>query len=112
MEHHQVVSSRRMVRRYTGEAVPPDVIERVVDAIRSGPTAGNTQGVTVVVVTRDETRSAIAHLGGEPDYTKRGFDPWLSSAPVHLVLCVEPGRYDRRYAEPDKDSSSLMIPSS
>ena len=110
MEHRDVVARRRMVRRYTGEPIPPETIERITTAMTSGPTAGNARGISVVAVTDDQTRRAVAALAGEESYRERGFDPWLTTAPAHLVLCVEPQRYHDRYLEPDKDLAALSIP--
>ncbi len=110
MEYRDVVARRRMVRRFTADPVDDETIDRIVATIRSGPTAGYAQGVSAVTVTDPEIRSAIAVAGGEPEYLERGFDPWLSVAPVHMVLCVEPERYRRRYAEQDKDAAALQIP--
>jgi nitroreductase len=110
MEHREVVRRRRMVRRYRTDPVDPDALERIVAAAHRGPSAGHAQGVSVVVVTRSETRSAISRLAGEPEWVAKGYEPWLSSAPAHMVLCVEPGTYRRRYSEPDKDPAALDIP--
>jgi nitroreductase len=99
-----------MVRRYRAEPVDPAALERMAEAATRGPSAGFAQGVAVVVVTGSETRIAIARLAGEPEYVARGFDPWLSSAPAHLVLCVSPEAYRARYAEADKDAASLTLP--
>jgi nitroreductase len=99
-----------MVRRYRPDPVAPDALERIAAALGAGPTAGNAQGVSVVVVTDPATRAAIAALAGEEDYVARGFDPWLSTAPAHLVVCVEPEVYRARYDEPDKDPAALAIP--
>ncbi len=110
MEHREVVRRRRMVRRYRTDPVDPGALERIVSAVRQGPTAGNAGGVSLVVVTSQETRTALAGLAGEADWMARGYDPWLSAAPVHLVLCVEPDTYRSRYAESDKDPAALAIP--
>jgi nitroreductase len=110
VEHRRVVAARRMVRHYTGEPVGPAALDRIAAAAVGGPTAGNSGGVSVVVVTDAATRGRIARLAGEPGHTARGFDPWLSSAPAHLVLVVEPDRYRARYDEPDKDPAALAIP--
>ncbi len=34
-----------------------------------------------------------------------GFDPWISKAPVHFVICTSEADYHRRYREPDKVDS-------
>jgi nitroreductase len=110
MEFRDVVARRRMVRRYRDRPVDPESIERIVGSICRSPSAGNAQGVSVIAVTDAATRSAIAELAGESDYVERGFEAWLSPAPVHLVLCADPGRYRERYAEGDKDASALEVP--
>jgi len=110
MEHRDVVRRRRMVRRYRSDPVDDDALERIIEAGHRGPSAGNAQGVSMVVVTSDDTRTAIAGLADEDAWTAGGHHPWLSAAPVHLILCAEPGTYQRRYSEPDKDPAALDIP--
>ena len=110
MEHREVVRRRRMVRRYRTDPVDPDALERIVEAAHRGPSAGNAQGVSLVVATEAPVRLAIAALAGESQWLERGYGPWLSAAPVHLVLCAEPEIYRARYAEPGKDSAALDIP--
>jgi nitroreductase len=95
-----------MVRRYTGDPVDPAAVERILDVARRAPSAGFSQGQTFVVVTGAATRRALAAACDESDYVARGFDPWLSQAPVHVVPCVEPQRYRDRYAEADKAGST------
>lgn len=106
MELSEVVRRRRMVRRYTGEPVEPAAIERILDTARRAPSAGFSQGQTFVVVTDAGRRRALAEACGEPEHLARGFEPWLSQAPVHVVPCVEPQRYRARYAEADKAGST------
>ena len=91
-----------MVRNYTHEPVERETIERIVRAGKRAPSAGYTQGQYLVVVTEVEKRRAIAALADEDEYVKSGFDPWISSAPVHVVVCVSEADYHRRYREPDK----------
>ena len=96
-----------MVRRFTGQPISPEVADRIAAAATTGPTAGNAQGITVVSVIDPETLQQIAAACGEAAYLERGFDPWLSTAGQHLVICAEPDRYRDRYAEGDKDPSVL-----
>jgi len=110
VEHRRVVARRRMVRRYRPDPIDPAALERIARAALRGPSAGYSQGVSVVVVTDPERRAAIAGLGHEADWVARGRAPWLSPAPAHLVLCVEPGAYARRYSQPDKDPAALAVP--
>lgn len=91
-----------MVRNYTTQPVEEEAVHRVAAAALRGPTAGNTQAIGVVVITDDATRARIAHLADEPAYTAKGFDPWISRAPVHIVISVSEEVYLDRYSEPDK----------
>lgn len=102
MEFHEVVRRRRMVRRYRDESVAPGAVDRILDASRRGPSAGFAQGVEFVVVTSAEGRRALATAAGEASYVERGMVPWLSAAPVHVVIAVDVERYRARYAESDK----------
>lgn len=91
-----------MVRNYTDEPVGQEAIERIVNAAVKAPSAGFSQGQRFVVVTDANARNAVARAGGEDRYVADGFDPWISNAPVHIVVCVDKGAYLRRYSEPDK----------
>lgn len=100
-----MLSQRRMVRRYRPDPIPVETVERVVGAGLAAPSAGFSQGQCFVVVTERTRRESIATLAGEPGFVARGFDPWLSIAPVHMALCTDIERYQRRYSEPDKTGS-------
>jgi nitroreductase len=113
MTFSQLVHKRRMVRRFTGESVSRETIERILDLARRNPSAGFTQGQDFVVVTRPETKQAIAKLCGEEYYVARGFHPFISGAPVLIVPCTNEAAYHRRYQEPDKvndDGSEIHWP--
>ena len=102
MEFKDVVDRRRMVRNFTSDPVDPDVVAHIVDLARRGPSAGFTQGQYFVVVTEASTRRAVAELANEAAYVAAGLDPWISSAPVHVVVCTSEADYHRRYRESDK----------
>jgi nitroreductase len=102
MEFDDVVRSRRMVRHYRTDPVPMAVLERIVDAGLSAPSAGNSQGVGFVIVTDPGIRRAIADLADEAGHVSRGFDPWISPAPAHIVITVSEPAYRERYLESDK----------
>ena len=105
MEFFQVLAKRRMVRNYTDEAVDPAALNAIARSVTRAPSAGFSQGQAVIVVTDPGLRRQIAYAAGEPEYVAQGFDPWISTAPAHLVLCVSEAAYHRRYAEADKVGS-------
>lgn len=102
MEFKEVVRKRRMVRNYTTQPVDPAAIDRIVGVGRKAPSAGFSQGQRFIVVTDAAVRTEIARVVGENYYTQQGFDPWISRAPVHIVVCVREDDYHERYREPDK----------
>lgn len=107
MDFAEALRRRRMVRRFAGDPIDPDAADRIAATATRAPTAGNAQGITVVSVTEASTITEIARACGEERYVAAGYDPWLSTAAQHLVLCAEPQRYQERYAEPDKDAAVL-----
>jgi len=102
MEFTEAIRRRRMVRNYQPDPIPDDVLDRVLESARRAPSAGFTQGQSFVVVSDPDQRAAIAGLAHEDEYVAAGFDPWLSKAPVHIVICTSEAAYRDRYAEPDK----------
>lgn len=102
MLFEEVLRRRRMVRNYSPDPVPEEVLTRVVEAARKAPSAGFSQGTAFVIVTDPQTRKRIADLAGESSYVAARFDPWISRAPAHIVICVSEDVYHRRYQEPDK----------
>jgi FMN reductase [NAD(P)H] len=102
MEFRDVLSRRRMVRHYMDEPVPEDVLERILASVRRAPSAGFSQGQRLVVVTEPDRRRAIAELLEEDARVAEGYEPWLASAPVHVVVCTREADYHDRYRKDDK----------
>jgi len=98
----EILRRRRMVRNYTDEPVAREAVERIVEAGRRAPSGGFSQGVRMVVVTDPETRKRIAGFAEEPHYVRLGYEPWISRAPVHIVVALREDDYHDRYQEPDK----------
>lgn len=107
VELRAAIEARRMERRTTTEPLTPGDVHALLDLARRAPTAGNAQGIDFVVVLDARRRAALADLAGEADYVDRGFHPWLSAAPVHVVPCVDVRRYRARYDEPDKSGAGV-----
>jgi nitroreductase len=102
-----------MVRNYLVEPVPRETVERLTDLARRAPSAGFSQGQYLVVVTDQGLRGKIAELADEEHYVSLGFPPWISRAPVHVVVCTREDDYHDRYREPDKvedDGSEIEWP--
>jgi nitroreductase len=102
MQFQDVVRKRRMVRHFTAEPVPDEVVERLVEAAQHAPSAGFSQGISFVVVTDETTRKQVAALAGEEMYVRGGMHHFISEAPVQIVICASEQVYKERYREPDK----------
>ncbi len=91
-----------MVRRYVPDApVPAAALDRILDAGLRVPSAGFTQGVSLLVLEGadvDRYWSTTTDPGTPPDRWLTG----LRTAPVLVLVWTDPGAYLDRYAEPDK----------
>ena len=78
MEFTRLIRERYSVRAYTKREIPPDVLERVLDAFILAPTAANRQPFGLVVI---ETE------GREEELRRVYRNDWFAQQPP-LVVCV------------------------
>ncbi len=102
MDFAQVVRRRRMIRNYVDSPISEDKLDRILRIARRAPSAGFSQGQSLVVVTDPKLRRQIAMVASEAEYVSKGFDPWISKAPLLVVLCTSESVYRDRYREWDK----------
>jgi len=102
MDFAEVIRRRRMVRGFTDEPVPWETVQRLVRAAQRAPSAGYSQGISFVAVTEPAGRRDVAALAGETWYRRAGHRPFISEAPVQLVVCAGEAVYRARYREADK----------
>jgi nitroreductase len=82
MDVHDAIRTRRSVRSYSSKPIPPDVLQRMYDALRFAPSACNFQPWRFVFVTDQALRQAVA---------KASFDQlWMAEAPITVVGCGLP----------------------
>ena len=119
MELYDVMRTTAAVREFTGDPLPDNVLDRILDNARFAPSGGNRQGVRVIVIRDGRTRSALTDLAlpGARRYIAQlanGESPWnplqpsavdvttiqatepppqmsapLREAPVVLVICLD-----------------------
>ena len=86
MELYDAMRTTFSAREYTGEALPDDVLLRILDNARFAPSGGNRQGGHVIIVREQATKDALADLA-EPAakryfaQIKAGESPWNSVHP-------------------------------
>lgn len=89
-----LIRSRTSCRAYRPDPVPRDCLERMLDAARWAPSACNRQPWRFVVVTRRETRAAIAARGLLPGMA----GGWVAEAPVLIVMGMRRAAVTHRLA--------------
>jgi nitroreductase len=94
-----------MVRRYDPDApVDPEALEAVVAAGLRAPSAGFTQGVSLLVLDTADQRDRFWSATADPDAplpSSRWLDG-MRTAPVLVLVLTSREAYLDRYAEPDK----------
>lgn len=103
MELADAVRRRKMVRSFSGEPVPAEILDRVLDLACRAPSAGNTGGWDAVVLAGPDEIAPFWDATTTAPWRDRS-RRWtgLRRAPVVVALFVDPGAYRARYLEPDK----------
>ena len=102
MELADAIARRRMVRRYDPDTpVEASALDAVLAAGLRAPSAGFTQGVSLLVLASSEQRDRFWTLTSDGEPPNR----WLAgmrTAPVLVLVLTSREAYLDRYAEPDK----------
>ena len=92
MEFMELLRARHSVRRYLSRPVPEELAEKVLEAVRTAPSAGNFQAYEIYLVSGADRMQALA------DATFN--HGWIAEAPMALVVCTNAARceYDGKEA--------------
>jgi nitroreductase len=100
MEFAEVLRRRRMIRSYDAtRPVPSAALEAVLAAALRAPSAGFTQGISLLVLHSEAERQTFWRVCSRAD------SAWLrgmQTAPVLIAVWTSQEIYLDRYAEPDK----------
>lgn len=110
MDFLDVIRKRRMTRNFSPDPVANDVVDRIIDAGNRGPSAGFSQGVRFITITNEATRIRVGECAGEHGYIAAGFGPFVSTAPVQIIVCTSEAIYRERYSQPDKRRAAAREP--
>jgi nitroreductase len=77
----EAIYGRRSNRKFRSNPPPKEAIEKILDAGRYAPSAGNVQPWKFIVIRNDETRRKLAYAA-----LSQGF---IAEAPVNIVVCVD-----------------------
>lgn len=84
MEFMELLQARHSVRRFRGEAVPRELVEKLLEAVRTAPSAGNFQAYEIYVVSGAKGMQALADASFNHG--------WIAEAPMALVVCTNAAR--------------------
>ena len=73
------------IKKYTNEAIAPDVLERILDAGIRAPSAKNRQPWRFIACTKDSVRAKIEHASFGQEH--------VGSAPVIIAACTTNTEY-------------------
>jgi len=80
----EAIKERRSVRAYTHEEVSEKEVEKLIEAARWAPSAGNIQPWEFVIVTNAEVKRKLAEAALHQTF--------IEEAPVVIVVCVDVAR--------------------
>jgi len=78
------VKNRRSVREYADRPIPPEILQRLRDALRYAPSACNYQPWKFIFIQEESQRRAVTQ-------TCKGQN-WIAGAPLIVVACGFPDR--------------------
>ena len=80
----KTIKLRRSVRTYKPDAVPPELLQAVLEAGTYAPTGRGRQSPTIIAITTEKYRKEIARLNAE--VMGQNTDPYYGAPVVILVL--------------------------
>ena len=75
----EVVLSRRSIRHYEKKEIPTDVLDKILEAGRQAPSAGNKQPWHFIVLTDQEIKKELS---------KGLFNRFIKDSPITIVGCA------------------------
>jgi len=97
-----------MTRSFADRPIDDALLTELCDDALRAPTAGNTRGTALVVLTNAPDRAAYWEASTDAAWRARSARfPGLHRAPVVVLVLCEPAAYVERYAASDKANSGL-----
>jgi nitroreductase len=84
MEFMELLQARHSVRRFRPAQVSEELVEKILEAVRTAPTAGNFQSYEIYVASGAERMRALADATFNHN--------WIAQAPMALVVCTNAAR--------------------
>lgn len=91
MDVFEAINKRYSTRGFHSEPIPREIIEKLLEAARQAPSAGNLQPWFFYVVQDEIKREQLALAAGGQRF--------VAQAPLDIVVCAEPQVSAARYLE-------------
>jgi len=120
---YRIIQERRSIRRFDGSAIPPETLQRVLEAATMAPSAHNRQPWRFVILTALEDKRSFANALGEelredrladgdaPSQIERDVNQSIeriTKAPVVMVACLSMEAMDVYPDERRKTAEYIM----
>ena len=89
MDVSEAIKNRRSVRAFSSQPVSDEEIDRLIEAARWAPSAGNLQPWEFIVVREPEIKHGLCKAAGNQTF--------IEKAPVVVVVCADPQRSAKGY---------------
>ena len=90
------IRSRRSVRKFRDDAVPQDLLDKIIEAGLYAPSSRGKQGTVIVQITDKNMRSEFVRENAKIGRWADGFDPFYN-APVILLVLGDKNNVNRVY---------------
>ncbi len=94
MKVFDAIRSRRSVRNFKSDTLPPTVLARIMEAFRWAPTAGNISYLYAVIVENQKVRKGIADACIDQE--------WIYDAPAIIVVCSKTSDIEKTFGSKGK----------
>jgi len=89
MEFFEIIQKRRSIRTYLKKDLPEETVNRLLEAARWAPSAGNVQPWAFVVAKSQQTKRSLSLAAyGQKD---------LEEAPIVIVVCADEKQAEQSY---------------
>jgi len=89
MDVFEAIKGRRSIRAYRNMDVSQEIVEKLIEAARWAPSAGNIQPWEFIIVRNPETKRRLAEAALRQSF--------IEEAPVVIVVCADEERSARGY---------------
>ena len=86
MEAIENMKTRRSIRKFKPDAVPQELMDKIIEAGLYAPSGMNKQSPIIIAVTDRKMRDEISEMNREIGGWQEGFDPFYGAPAILIVL--------------------------